>query len=204
MNTILQTLLPSSAVRNIPVRQTNRRQAGSTAHLLEACKQDYLGVATTLSADGRVEWVAFATPDEVFVISVEADYHLGLLPSDESFGRLLLGMAGHLIGFDMAKLALRLHRDLKLPVCGIDLSTLFSSTREPWRPSQFVKSKVSHLINKFEVDNLWNSANEQGNRNVCLRAWLSAWCVSRKISDFSLAMIYILETVQPSPRSRLR
>ena len=175
MHTISQSFLPSSPVRNILVRQSNRRQAGDTARLLEACKQDYIGVATKQSSDGIVEWVAFATPDEVFVISVEADYRSGLLPSDESFGRLLLGMAGRLIGFDMAKLALRLHRDLKLPVCGIDLSTLFSPTREPWLPSQFIKSKVSRLINKFEVDNLWNSADEQGSKNVCLRAWLSVW-----------------------------
>jgi regulator of nonsense transcripts 1 len=123
------------------------------------------------------------------VISVEADSYLGLLPSDDSFGRLLLGTAGLLVGFDMAKLALRLHRDLKLPVLGIDLSTLFSkNTREPWRPSQFINAKVSPSINKFQVDNLWNSANEQGNRNVCLRAWLSAWYVLVKF----LVLIYLI------------
>jgi hypothetical protein len=200
MHTISQSLLPSSPIQNIPVRQSNRRQAGDTARLLEACKQDYIGVSTKQSSDGRVEWVAFATPDEVFAISVEADYRSGLLPSDESFGRLLLGMAGHLIGFDMAKLALRLHRDLKLPVCGIDLSTLFSPAREPCQlPSQFIKSKVSRLINRFDVDNLWNSADEQGNRNVCLRAWLSAWCVSIAFQTL-VSLVYIPETARLLPR----
>ena len=179
MNTISQSLLPSSPIRNIPVRYSTRQQADGTARLLEACNQSYMGVATKQYADGKVEMIAFATPGEVFVISVEADNRPGLLPSDQSFGLLLLSTAGILVGFDMGKLALRLHRDLKLPTRGIDLSTLFAqNTRDPWRPSKFIGTKVSPLVNKFEVDNLWNSASEQGSRNVCLRAWLAAWCVS--------------------------
>jgi hypothetical protein len=186
MNTIPQSLLPSSPIRNVPVRHSPRRQAGDTARLLEdwCSKHDkpgqrYIGISTTQSADGKVEWVAFATPDEVFVISLGADIHLGLLPSDQSFEHILSGAFGRLTGFEMGKLALRLHRDLKLPVRGIDLSTLFSqNTRDPWRPSKFIGTKVSPSINKFEVDNLWNPASEQGSRNVCLRAWLSAqWYV---------------------------
>jgi hypothetical protein len=179
MNTISQSLLPSSPLRNIPVRRSTLRHAGDIARLLEACNESYLGVSTEQSANGKVDLVAFATPDEVFVISVDANNHLGLLISDKSFGLLLLGTAGVLIGFDMAKLALRLHRDLKVPVCGIDLSTLFApNTRDPWRPSKFIGTKVSPVINKFEVDNLWNSVSEHGSiRNVYLRAWLSAWCV---------------------------
>lgn len=181
MNKISQSVLPSSPIQNIPVRQSTRRQAGNTARLIEACNQNYIGVATKQSTDGQVELVAFATPGEVFVISVEPGNHQGLI--DQSFRLLLLGKAGLLVGFDMAKLALRLHRDLKLPVCGFDLSTLFANTRDPWPPSKFIGRKVSPSINKFDVDNLWNSASEEGSRNVCLRAWLSACAAAAPVTS---------------------
>ena len=183
MNTVSQSILPSSStrLRDIPVRYSNRRQAGDTARLLEAFDQKYIGLSTEQSADGKVALIAFATPCEIFVISVETDKPLGLLPSDHYFESLLLGTSTCLVGFEMAKLGLRLHRDLKIPVRGIDLSTLFSpNTRDPWRPSKFIESKISPLTDKakFDTDNLWNSASDQGNRNVCLRAWLSAWCAA--------------------------
>jgi hypothetical protein len=160
------------------VRQSTRRQAGDTARLLAACNENYLGISTNLSTDGKIDFVAFATPAQIFVISFDADSRLGLLPSDQEFTSLLLGMTCILIGFDMGKLALRIHRDMGLPVSGIDLSTLFSpNTRDPWRPGKFIATKVSGLVKQFEVDSLWISA-EKGTRDVCLRAWLSAWCVS--------------------------
>jgi hypothetical protein len=178
MNTISQSILPSSPIRNVPVRQSARRQAGDTARLIAACNESYLGISTKLSADGKVDFVAFATPGQIFVVSSDADSRLGLLPSDQEFASILLGTTCILIGFDMGKMALRIHRDVGLPVSGIDLSTLFSpNTRDPWRPAKFIATKVFRLVNKFEVDSLWSSTAEQGIRDVCLRAWLSAWCV---------------------------
>jgi len=76
----------------------------------------------------------------------------------------------------MAHVALHIFRDLKQHLQGIDLSTLLSSSAgKPWQPSKFVAQKLYYDIRKADIDRLWEGDPECGFREVCLRAWLSAW-----------------------------
>ena len=167
------------ALREIPVRPFTRRGAGDATRHLQECNEHCFGVAIRQSDNGFVDSLALATTRQVFVISVEADSSRGIYLSDQPFRNLLEGGAGILVGFEMAKIALHLRRDLGLNVNGVDLSTLFSpDTRKPWRPSQVLAKALSRSVSIFEVDGLWNSGAEQGTRTLCLRAWVS-WFVDR-------------------------
>jgi hypothetical protein len=175
MNEISQSLIPNLP-RTIPVRLFTRRQAGNAAEILESRGDAFLGLGVSLSRAGEVQHLAVATPKEILVIAAEVDRSC-LLPHDKPFQNLLASnTSSTLVGFEMARLAIHLSRDLKTAVCGIDLSTLCTSnTREPWRPSKLVSIKLCPTAKGFEIDSLWFGNAEKDHREVCLRAWISAW-----------------------------
>jgi hypothetical protein len=91
-----------------------------------------------------------------------------------------------LIAFDIVRIALQIHRDIRAYFNnGVDLSTLCSlSTREIASPSRLVGTRVSHMANYSKIDSLWygGGKDESSDREVALRAWISAlyvrclWC----------------------------
>lgn len=177
MNSITQSLIPTTSLpRSIKVHNFSRRQAGNAAKIAEAAGEPFLGLAVSLSTTGEVGFIAVATSKEVFLIAAEVNNSF-LLLNDKPFKDLLSGETGNaLVGFEMARLAIQVGRDLKTAVCGIDLSTLCSpNTREPWRPGEFVGKKVCASAKPFEIDQVWRGSLEKDNRDVCLRAWISAW-----------------------------
>lgn len=164
-----QRLLPSPWLAKIPIRTYSRSQAGSAADALADFSLEFVGIAIKLSSKGKVERVALASSKQVFIIDTASDGHL---LAEEQFIRLL--SSGTLVGFEMARLALFIHRDLKHHVNGVDLTTLFSPTSEPWSPSNTVKFKIGSCRD-LALDNLWGYGREDRYREVALRSWISAW-----------------------------
>ncbi|RDB17534.1 hypothetical protein Hypma_001245 [Hypsizygus marmoreus] len=183
--TVSQRFLPGLS-QNIPVRQYSRRHAGMAASLLHDLEAAYVGVDVKRSPDGCIDRVAFATLDQVFLISVDAGKQSGLLTADMPFEDLLSGRTGMLVGFDMARLALQISHDLKIPVRGVDFSTLLvPDTRNPFRPSSVVKRTVSRNVDEFELNALWDSGSET---SVCLRAWISACAIKTNLEALDSAL----------------
>lgn len=177
MDSIPQSLLPLPIAHpTIPVRQFNRLQDRELSQRLADAQTVAFGLSVKLSRSGKLEYVAFATPEQVYLMKVEKTDGP---PSAMNLRSILNGSRFTLAGFEMAKLALDIHRGLEHRVRGVDLSTLLSaSTRRPWSPSTFVVERLSSAARRLDIEKLWEGDPECGFREVCLRAWLSAMYVS--------------------------
>lgn len=167
MDSVRQSLIPTLR-STIPVHHFRHRQVDLMAEKLSGANP--VGLSIRLSSTGVLDFLALATSNEVCLLKFEA----GKLPLSElNLSSILDGFT--LVAFEMAQLALHIHRCLQQHVRGVDLSTLLSSsTKQPWRPSKFVEIKLCYDCRKLEIDQLWDGDSEYGFREVCLRAWLSA------------------------------
>ncbi|KAG6862110.1 hypothetical protein C0995_005922 [Termitomyces sp. Mi166 len=182
-DTIHQKILTTSnRPANIPLRRFSRRHAGTAVEGLAARlrgKGAFVGLAVQHDSRGQTELLALATVEEVLFISMDKPSEL--LAYDKPFEDLLRGDLYTLVGFDMGRLVVRIANDLKLRVRGIDLSTAFrANTWGPPLPSDVVKSRLFQEANPALVDGMW--IDEQGPREMCLRAWLAAWFVCLPIT----------------------
>ncbi|KAG6918475.1 hypothetical protein DXG01_014102 [Tephrocybe rancida] len=175
LTSIHQKILPNHPA-DISVRHFSRRHAGMAAEGISARlerRRKHVGLAMQRGPTGRLERLALSTLNEVLVINMDDDKPL--LTRDKPFEDLLRGNMCTLVGFDMGRLALRIAHDLKLQVRGIDLSTAFRANNwGPPFPSDVLKNKVFPNVDIALVDGMW--IDEQGPRELCLRAWLSV-CV---------------------------
>lgn len=161
--------------QNIPLHHYSRGQAGMAVTTIldaETPRVSYLGIAVKRSSNGRAEYLALATPNSISVISAVEENRRALMAYDRPFEELLGGVSGTLVGFEMERLAILLSYNLNIPVQGIDLSTLFGPKKK--RPSEVVAERVFTGVNSFGLESLWMS-DSATNREVCLRAWISAW-----------------------------
>jgi len=173
MDSIEQRLIPTLPP-TITVRHFRRSQATELARRLEDINPPVFGLSIRLSSDA-VESIALATSNEVFLLKIETGDRKKQ-PSLAAFDPLINLDGFTLAAFEMAHVALHIFRDLKQHLQGIDLSTLLSSSAgKPWQPSKFVAQKLCYDIRKADIDRLWEGDPECGFREVCLRAWLSAW-----------------------------
>jgi hypothetical protein len=171
--TISQDLLPVHfARRDIPLTRSSLSKSSAAIGLEQFKHRTHVGVATQTSQDGRVKRLALATGDAVLLISVDQS----ALRTRDAVLADLLQAGPMLLGFGMAHIALEIHRALKIHVGnGIDLSTLCSpSTREPWAPSKVVSNRLWTPEDSRKIDRLWYNADDSSEREVALRAWISA------------------------------
>jgi len=131
----------------------------------------YLGLAVKRSRKGIIDSLALATSREVVVITLKC--------SPASNDRLLINLlAGPtsdqkltLVAFGMARIAIQLSANSPAAVAGIDM---------PACPSKII-SRVSSEVEKSKVDALWDT--EGSSEELCLRAWITAWCASFLLLD---------------------
>ncbi|KAJ7479328.1 hypothetical protein B0H11DRAFT_2026996 [Mycena galericulata] len=173
---IPQDLLPVHlARRDIPVTRVSVREASDTITPLKAML--HVGISTQVSSDGLLKRLALATCDAVTLISVD--------PKDQSWMKMrdttlagLLRSGPVLVGFGIARIALQIHRDIRVHINNaVDLSTVCSlSTRETWSPSKLVGTRLCPMASFSKIDRLWygGAENEHSEREVVLRAWISA------------------------------
>lgn len=168
MSFIQQNLIPSHS--GISIRRLGVRDIGTiTKHILDN-KTRVLGLSLGLSPkDGKVDVVAFATGTHIFQVSLGQT-----TPGScgDNLAQLLSSVRFQLAAFDMARVALHLHKQCGLRVRGVDLSTLFSvSTAAPDTPAELVSTRASSNANRHRIHSLWYNDEP---KNVCLRAWISA------------------------------
>ncbi|KAJ7257574.1 hypothetical protein B0H12DRAFT_471467 [Mycena haematopus] len=183
---ISQDLLPLSlAPRNISITRVSVDKAlPALIKPLKALR--YVGISTQLSSNGRLKRFAFATTDDVLVVSVDSNPQSLMKMRDTALAELLLG-GPVFVGFGIASIALQIHRDIKTHFGdAVDLSTLFSlSTREPWSPSKLIGTQLSSEASFSKIDRLWygGSGDEASDIEVASRAWISAMYVEPLSSD---------------------
>jgi hypothetical protein len=190
MSFIQQNLLPGYRTKQIQISKYSRRHAGEAVRLLlrlaDLHDARYLsvGIAIQQSPTGSVEAVVLATTLTAFVIFFD---ERGVFPMDKPFEDLFRNSCQdfdlHLVGFGMAHMAVHVHSATSFYVQGVDLSTFFSpDARQSWNPAKVVSHKNSLKVEQGKINGLWNG--EDGIDQVCLRAWLSAWCVVSFLSRF--------------------
>lgn len=170
MDSIKQNLLPSPH-STILIHHYNGAKVAELSQKLFDARITVLGVAVKLSRNGDLEYIALAASNQVYLLRVDnkdAAKHTRLRS-------ILNGSRFLLAGFDMATLALLIHRGIEQRLRGIDLSTLFAtSAHKPWSPSKLMAELVSPAARRTDIDQLWNGDSQRGPHEVCLRAWLSA------------------------------
>jgi hypothetical protein len=169
MDCIKQNIIPTSPA-NITIRHFRRRQTGEAFRQLLTMEPGIiLGLSIRLSADGTVDLLALATSREIFKLELDSSSKNSSLDLSSALDHATL------VAFEMAPVAVHIHRSSQQHVRGVDLSTLLSpSSRQPWKPSTFVERKLCSFAQALDIDRLWESNQEDGFREVCLRAWLSA------------------------------
>ncbi|KAI1784393.1 P-loop containing nucleoside triphosphate hydrolase protein [Ganoderma leucocontextum] len=142
-----------------------------------------LAVSFRLTKRGLIEAFALATPTSVFQVTVS---------SHESH-RALASVLRHpnclFVAFDMARAALLIHRQFAVHTRGVDLTTLPCKTSSA--------GKMQHPAVRLAQELLPNPVYGQGicalfyrnsNKDLCLRAWLSACIASRSIPAIEQAL----------------
>lgn len=197
---ITQDLLPSKS-RQLLARHFDYRDVDAIVSAIQQTDAPYLGISLQMSAKGDVEALAFATANEAFYLKlqdsvrsgidtnwrtgVDTDWRAGSVAASRVKSRNIASTITNrlgkvLAGFQMARIALHLHRDVRWHVKGVDLSTLLVSSRERTHyPSDFIYKKIDTYTRRREVDSLWyrGADNEDSMRRTCLRAWVSAMCI---------------------------
>lgn len=124
-----------------------------------------LGISVQSSGDA----FAFATKERVYLL----DFTNSLTPNYECLQDLFSCETCPLAAFNMARLALQIYNVLGFHCIGVDLGTLVSPpTQNAWPPSTFICNRIDPNVNQHVVNSVWFGTEE---RDLCLRAWLSAW-----------------------------
>ncbi len=145
-----------------------------------------IGIAYHVSRTGRVDFICLANLTNVYIIS--------LYPKKTPFSRILAallcanGVAASdisdlgftlsktcLVGFGMPRTTIQINHGTRLPVKGVDLSTLFSP--DSWPPSLIFTKGLGDEINKLMITQLWMGSEDSAERDIALQAWLAAWYV---------------------------
>ncbi|KII84122.1 hypothetical protein PLICRDRAFT_32539 [Plicaturopsis crispa FD-325 SS-3] len=136
-----------------------------------------VGLSVALTSNGVLKSVALATTAQICLLYIDnATRGAQSKIFDTKLGALLGGSYSPVVGFEMAKLALYIHHELKYRTSGIDLSTLLSaSTRRPLTENSVVSRVFGGSVSARD-SRIWALAEEDGDAitNVCLRAWISA------------------------------
>ena len=146
-------------------------------------EKPYLGLAVQRTRKGNIDSLALATSREVVIITLKGSPSL----DDQLLINLLAGPTSDqppnqltVVAFGMARIAIQLSSwTSNSPVVGIDLPTsVDGGARNPWCPSTLI-SRVSTAVEKSKVDALWATSRdiEASGKALCLRAWITAWCV---------------------------
>ncbi len=122
---------------------------------------------------GVVRALAVATNDKVYYILFDDSERLMQNGIEAAFSDVLCGRHGLLAGFSMARLVLHINRDLRYHVKGFDLSTIYTSSGNPWSAADFLHKQVNNNIDQFRVNSLWHRDHDDM-ASACLRAWVSA------------------------------
>ncbi|KAJ3839482.1 P-loop containing nucleoside triphosphate hydrolase protein [Lentinula raphanica] len=184
--TIEQTLLPKEP-SSLPIHHyfpritdnhtvpTPTTPCVSTANAKASTNSNIFGVSISQLNNGMINRVAFATDEAVYVIDLNDERAPRVARSDQDLRDLLKSPTTILAGFDMPRIALRLHHHIGHHVRGVDLSTLFSAADAAWLPSKVLK-RCFTVRSPFGINRLWheNDQSDEALQQLCLRAWISA------------------------------
>ena len=166
---INQTLIPSTSPR-IFLHLFKHTDANNVAFQITRQGRQVLGLALQLDLNGRVDALVIAAGPSVYHFRAPPD------PLSSSYGALidvLDGRYGTLCGFNMARMALHLHRDLGVECSGVELGDILpNSGLRLWDPSELVQKRITTKANGSRIDSLWYGSASGDLENTCLRAWL--------------------------------
>jgi hypothetical protein len=182
---ISQDLMPVYlARREIPVTCVSVEKASAMITPFKALP--HVGISTQLSREGRLRRLALATCNAVLLISVESNAQSCMKMRGSALAEFLLE-GPVFVGFGVAHIGLQIHRDIRAHFNNaVDLSTLCSlSTRETWAPSKLVGTQLCPTASFSKIDRLWygGGGDEFSEREVALRAWISAMYVRPSLRD---------------------
>ncbi|TCD66239.1 hypothetical protein EIP91_001642 [Steccherinum ochraceum] len=182
-----QHIIPSTSPR-IFVHTASTHDIHVAACMVAELDRRVLGIALKLSdTTGRVEAIALASGPYVYHIRV---------PSDSSIARygalsdVLDGRFGVLCGYQMARIALHVHRDLGLECSGVELGDILpNSGLRLCAPAELVARRITPSASAREVNEVWFGAAANSVENTCLRAWLSTQIAERSVREVHDARI---------------
>ena len=120
---------------------------------------------------GSISSIAFATCHTVFALKLDAP----LSQSQKSqLGYLLCDASRTLVAFEAAHLAILLDTLLGSPVILQDLSTTNKVPDGKLVRAGSLIASVDTLESEQRIDALWETRTENGEPDVCMRAWLTA------------------------------
>ena len=168
-----------------------------------------VAVSFRLTKGGHIEALALATPTTVFQVTVTKN------APHRDLASVLKHPSCLLVAFDMARAALLLHRQFGVHIRGVDLTLLAPDTPNGRKRPHPAVSLAQELFpppvyNQSICALFYRSTN----KDLCLRAWLSAWYVCFRspgvlpcgIYACSYLRVHITAAspVEASPRSRNR
>ncbi|KAH8115120.1 hypothetical protein DFH11DRAFT_1591562 [Phellopilus nigrolimitatus] len=134
-----------------------------------------IGLATHVTKDGILEFIALAVDNKVFVMYTPPGKKLKERASRiDCLERIFGGRMGRIVGFGIVRLAMSIKQAMGYDVRGFDLPP--GSTKSPGLSAYKL---FGHPSNAFTIDNLWDyqpAELEADNRRVkylCFRAWIS-------------------------------
>ncbi|PIL32976.1 hypothetical protein GSI_05094 [Ganoderma sinense ZZ0214-1] len=132
-----------------------------------------VAVSFRLTKGGFIEAIALAADTTVFQVTVTKNVSHSDLASVLSHPRCLF------VAVDMARVALLLHRQFGMHIRGVDLATL-PCPSIPGSKKQHPAVRLAHALLPKPIHGQGVCAlfYRSTNKDLCLRAWLSAWCVS--------------------------
>lgn len=175
---IQQSVLPHHDRLTIPMRRFSPHTFSLAATNIANTGTSIFGISIRLSALGEVTAIAFATPDEVFYVSLHSP--AGSVRGDFiSMLTTALGTTVTVAGFLMPRIALHLYRCHRWHIRGVDLSSLLTNSAEKAiSPAEFLSKHFDPHVKRHDVDRLWyqdpEDNEEEARRRVCLRAWVGA------------------------------
>ncbi|KAJ3710028.1 P-loop containing nucleoside triphosphate hydrolase protein [Lentinula raphanica] len=204
--TIEQTLLPKEP-SSLPIHHyfpritdnhtvpTPTTPCVSTANAKASTNSNIFGVSISQLNNGMINRVAFATDEAVYVIDLKGERARRVARSDQDLRDLLKSPTAILAGFDMPRIALRLHHHIGHHVRGVDLSTLFSAADAAWLPSKVLQRHIA-VPSPFRINRLWHENDQQDEalQKLCLRAWISAVVARTSSSQAALASARRVDT----------
>ncbi len=191
-NYITQTLLPPSTgfppqvhIRRISLRHTGkvvRHLTHSVSGANNSRTARAIGIAYHFSPRGSLAFVALANAQIVIRIDLsenEKSPHVDgalvhLLGSGEDSLTAVDDWRPRLVGFGLARTAVRLQQKLRYRIRGVDVAKIGASA-EDLTPAEVAQQLLSRNVDKWEVTRLWLGDENTAERNVCLQAWLAAW-----------------------------
>lgn len=190
MNSIDQDIFPRALgfPPLVNIRRFSIRQADdATIHLLQKESSSTLvpiGMALHISDTGDVEFVSLANSSTAHIILFDdkksilrkGGHFRELLSSGEK--SLIMGeWTCCLVGFSIARTAVQVSRATNAPIKGVDMNTLDSA--DTWKlnsAADVVAKNVSNSVDKWKIHRLWLGHDDSAPTDVCLQAWVAAWC----------------------------